>query len=438
MNKSAVNIFWFRRDLRLTDNVGLSKASKGKYPVQPIFIFDEHILSELPKDDARVSFIYYRLQKINEALKEHGATLKIYHGPADTIWQTICEDFDVQNVIANHDYEPYALERDAAVEKFLQEKEIGFFTYKDQVIFEKDEVVKDDGTPYTVYTPYKNKWRATLQSDMLNPVEWQPKNLHQTSHSFPNRASLGFEASSIQVKDFTLDQLDAYARNRDVPAEDGTSYLSPHLRFGTIGIRELINRVGMQHEPFVNELIWREFFMQILYHFPKVVNNNFREKYDGIAWRNDEADFKKWCDGQTGYPMVDAGMRQLNETGYMHNRVRMVTASFLCKHLLIDWRWGEAYFAKKLLDYDLSANNGNWQWAAGTGCDAAPYFRVFNPSSQLDKFDKQRKYVKKWIPELETKDYPQPMVEHKFARERALEEYKKGIERGIKTDSNDE
>ncbi len=426
-NKLAVNIFWFRRDLRLVDNVGFCNALKGKLPVLPIFIFDVKILKELPKDDARVSFIYNCLAKMNDELNETNSALKIYHGNPEKIWDTILQDFNAQNVITNHDYEPYAQERDKAVKNILAKKEIGFHTYKDQVIFEKNEVTKDDGLPYTVYTPYKNKWYEHFTEDMISVPKAYKENLLKFKTNFPSLQDLGFKKSEITVRPFNLNELDNYANTRNIPSIDGTSYLSPHLRFGTIGIRQLMTKVGMNKTTFINELIWREFFMQILFHFPKVVNNNFREKYDGINWRNDDADFQKWCEGKTGYPMVDAGMRQLNQTGYMHNRVRMVTASFLVKHLLIDWRWGEAYFAKKLLDYDLSANNGNWQWAAGTGCDAAPYFRIFNPTSQLEKFDKKLEYVKKWVPELETNKYPPPMVEHKFARERALAAYKEGI-----------
>lgn len=426
-NEQAVNIFWFRRDLRLVDNIGFSNALKGKLPVVPIFIFDDNILKELPKNDARVNFIYDSLLSMHQEIKENNSALKIYHGKPKEIWQDILNDFDVQNVITNRDYEPYALDRDRKLAKFFEEKEIGFHTYKDQVIFEKEEVVKDDGNPYTVYTPYKNKWYSHFTEEMLTVPKAFKDNLLEYEAHFPSLEDIGFEKSEIKVKPYNLEELDNYAKTRDIPSMDGTSYLSPHLRFGTIGIRQLMSKVGMNKTPFINELIWREFFMQILYHFPKVVNNNFREKYDGIKWRNNNEDFEKWCKGETGYPMVDAGMRQLNQTGYMHNRVRMVTASFLVKHLLIDWRKGEAYFAQKLLDYDLSANNGNWQWAAGTGCDAAPYFRIFNPTSQLEKFDKQREYVKQWIPELDSDKYPQPMVDHKFARERALAAYKEGI-----------
>ncbi len=424
---SPVNIFWFRRDLRLQDNVGLSKALKGKHPVFPIFIFDTDILKELPNDDARVCFIHTTLQSMHKELVKLGSSLKIYLGKPMEVWASIIKDWDVQNVITNRDYEPYALKRDEEVEDFLSKNEVGFYTYKDQVIFEKDEITKADGLPYTVYTPFKNKWYANFEPYMIDVAAVDTTKFVKCTLDFPTLKEIGFTESEIKVRPFTIDNLENYAEERNLPAVDSTSYLSPHLRFGTIGIRELMQRLGMKNQTFINELIWREFFMQILYHFPRVVNNNFRPKYDGIKWRNNKAEFKKWCDGQTGYPMVDAGMRQLNESGYMHNRVRMVTASFLVKHLLIDWKWGEAYFAQKLLDYDLSANNGNWQWAAGTGCDAAPYFRVFNPITQLDKFDKEHKYVKKWIPELDTPRYSLPMVDHKEARLRALATYKEGI-----------
>lgn len=240
-------------------------------------------------------------------------------------------------------------------------------------------------------------------------------------------SDLEFGESVILVKDFQLSNVENYASLRNLPAEDSTSYLSPHLRFGTVSIRQIIHLLSPKDEVFLSELIWREFFMQIIFHFPKVVSQNFHSKYDRIQWRNKEDEFQLWCQGKTGFPLVDAGMRQLNQTGYMHNRVRLVTASFLCKHLLIDWRWGEAYFAQKLLDYELSSNNGNWQWAAGTGCDAAPYFRVFNPTTQMKKFDKASKYIHTWIPEYGTTDYAKPMVDHAFARARALEVYKNGI-----------
>ena len=331
----------------------------------------------------------------------------------------------------NRDYEPYANERDARVRYLLQERGVVVREYKDQVIFEENEVVKADGKPYTVYTPYKKKWLEQFQQQS-HPVRDFPgfENFLPSGFPFPGVREIGFQPSPVRVRDPDLSRLDQYAATRDFPGEDTTSYLSPHLRFGTIGIRQVIRQLGPGDGVFLGELIWREFFMQILWHFPGVVDQNFNARYDGMLWRNDERDFDRWCRGETGYPMVDAGMRQLNSTGYMHNRVRMVAASFLCKHLLIDWRWGEAYFAMKLLDYELSSNNGNWQWAAGTGCDAAPYFRVFNPATQLEKFDRDRTYIKRWVREFGTPDYPAPMVDHRSARARALETYKKALKNG--------
>ena len=421
-------IFWFRRDLRLEDNVGLLVALETGKPVIPLFIFDSDILDNLPENDARVNFIYDTLSEINEKLKGYGSSLLVKHGKQVDVWKHLISDYDIDKVYTNKDYEPYARKRDGAVRDLLQEKGTTFERFKDQVIFEERDVLKNDGKPYTVFTPYKNKWLEHFEG-----IDASPKQLPgnptfiQQAFNFPSLKQIGFEESKIKVRPYDLSELDEYAEKRNLPADDATSYLSPHLRFGTVSVRQIIKKLKPSQGVFLSELIWREFFMQILYHFPKVVENNFHAKYDGIKWRNDKNEFDKWCQGKTGYPMVDAGMRQLNATGYMHNRVRMVVASFLCKHLLIDWRWGEAYFAEKLLDYDLSANNGNWQWAAGTGCDAAPYFRVFNPSEQLKKFDKDLKYTKKWVPELEKSNYPTPMVDHKMARERALEAYKNGI-----------
>jgi deoxyribodipyrimidine photo-lyase len=329
-------------------------------------------------------------------------------------------------VFVNKDYEPYARDRDQAVEKLLRANTIDFLAFKDQVIHQENDVLKKDGTPYTVYTPYKNKWIENYQHKKPEALV-SNSNFFQNLIPFASLEELGIEKSKIKVQDYNLSQIYKYPEERDFPGVDSTSYLSPHLRFGTVSVRTIISKLTKNDKVFMSELIWREFFMQILFHFPKVVSGNFRSKYDGIEWLNNPEDFKHWCNGTTGYPMVDAGMRQLNKTGYMHNRVRMVTAGFLCKHLLIDWRLGEAYFAKKLLDYELSANNGNWQWAAGTGCDAAPYFRIFNPLEQFKKFDKNQDYVKKWVPEFGTDSYPEPIIEHKFARERALEVYKKGI-----------
>lgn len=427
--ENKVSIFWFRRDLRLEDNNGLHEALQSGNKVVPLFIFDEDILESLPKNDARVTFIYETLQNLDEELKKHQSSLVVKKGKPLAIWKKLTEEFIIEAVYTNKDYEPYAIKRDKEVADFLGSKGIIFNAFKDQVIFEENEVLKNDGTPYTVFTPYKNKWLQNF-SEKKDTQEFTINftNFYQFSFEFPSLASIGFKESTIKVKPYNLSSLDSYDEVRDFPSQDKTSYLSPYLRFGLVSTRKMIRFALKTNQTFLSELIWREFFMQILYHFPKVVTENFREKYNAVPWRNNEEEFKKWCEGKTGYPMVDAGMRELNETGYMHNRVRMITAGFLCKHLLIDWRWGEAYFAEKLLDYDLSANNGNWQWAAGTGCDAAPYFRVFNPAEQLKKFDKDLHYVRKWVKDFDELTYPQPMVEHKFARERAIDTYKKALQ----------
>jgi len=429
MSKQQVSVFWFRRDLRLEDNFGLFQALQSKYLVVPLFIFDDTILDSLPKNDARVGFIYESLSKINAQLQETGSSLLIKKGKTLDVWSSFLQEFDVREVFFNKDYEPYAIQRDTAIREFLETNEIITYSYKDQVIFEEKEITKADGLPYTVYTPFKNKWLEKYKS--MTPVqeydtEAHFSNFHKNNFTFPTLEQIGFEESSLKVKPHNLKFISNYQEIRDFPALDKTSYLSPHLRFGTVSVRKLVNWAFHKNDVFLSELIWREFFMQILFSFPKVVTQNFKSAYDGIQWRNDEADFKHWCTGTTGYPMVDAGMRQLNETGYMHNRVRMVVASFLCKHLMIQWQWGEAYFAEKLLDYDMSANVGNWQWAAGTGCDAAPYFRVFNPEIQQKKFDEKGIYVRKWIREFDL-GYGKPMVEHAMARDRAIATYKAGI-----------
>lgn len=432
--RKKVNIFWFRRDLRLHDNVGLHKALQGKFPLLPIFIFDTEILHELPKDDARVSFISENLQKMRDELLKVGSSLAIYHGTVGEVWSEIVSEYDIQNVITNRDYEPYALQRDSQIERFLSSNEIGFYTYKDQVIFETNEIVKSDGTPYVVYTPYMKVWKKTFnQTSDIKEYDSSPfyDNLIQTQTlPYHTLEDIGCRQSKIKVQDYNLNQqlIDEYEARRNFPAQDATSHLGPHLRFGTLSVRMAVKRaIASKNEVFWQELIWREFFMQILWHFPKTVDHAFRSKYDLIRWRNNEEEFDAWKSGQTGYPLVDAGMRELNKTGHMHNRVRMLVASFLCKHLLIDWRWGEAYFAKKLLDFELSSNVGNWQWAAGTGVDAAPYFRIFNPTTQIDKFDKQHEYIEKWVPDRNDLSYPQPIVDHKFARERCLSIYKTAI-----------
>jgi len=429
MIKQKVAVFWFRRDLRLDDNLGLFRALESKFPVIPLFIFDEDILDNLPKKDPRVGFIHESLSKINDELNKIESSLLVKKGKTVAIWESIIQDFDVKEVFFNKDYEPYAIKRDLAISQLLETNKIKSFSFKDQVIFEEMEITKADGLPYTVYTPYKNKWLEKYKS--MAPVQEMDasilfSNFYKSNFSFPTLEQIGFEESAIKVVPHNLKFVGNYHETRDFPALDTTSYLSPHLRFGTVSIRKLVNWAFHKNDVFLSELIWREFFMQILFSFPKVVSNNFKSSYDGIQWLNKEEDFKRWCSGTTGYPMVDAGMRQLNETGYMHNRVRMVVASFLCKHLLINWQWGEAYFAEKLLDYELSANVGNWQWAAGTGCDAAPYFRVFNPEIQLKRFDEKGIYIRKWIKEFDL-GYGKPMVDHAFARDRAIATYKAGI-----------
>lgn len=433
--KKKVSIFWFRRDLRLEDNVGFSEALKAKHQVLPIFIFDKEILDKLPKDDARVSFIFETLQKMRSQLEEaYDASIAFYYGNPKSIFDNLIENYDVQSVYTNRDYEPYATQRDTTIHAFLETNNISFFTSKDQVIFEKNQIVKADGKPYVVYTPFKNKWKETFNGDYLKASKTKPyfKNLISKSN-LPNLSldDMGFEKSDIKVPDYSATPIiiNNYEETRNFPAiKNGTTRLGPHLRFGTVSVREMMRKaIAEENEVFWSELIWREFFMQILWHFPHTVDQSFRPKYDRIEWRNNEAEFEKWKNGQTGYPLVDAGMRELNTTGYMHNRVRMLVASFLCKHLLIDWRWGETYFAEKLLDYDLSANVGNWQWGAGSGVDAAPYFRIFNPTTQIEKFDKQHEYIKKWVPELQELSYPTPLVDHKMARERCLKVYKEAV-----------
>ena len=421
-----MNIFWFRRDLRLEDNIGLYKASLEKEPTIPLFIFDVNILDGLPKNDARLTFIYNTLFSINKELKKYNSSLLIKIGDPILIWKELTKEYPINKVFFNKDYEPYAIKRDSRIVSFLKSKNIDSLVFKDQVIFEESEIVKNDGLPYTVFTPYKNKWLKNFKNEFLTKKEIL-FNFYKHKATFPNIEAIGFVKSKIIVKPYTLSFISSYDQIRDYPFIDKTSYVSPFLRFGLISIRSLMKKIIDANQTYLSELIWREFFMQILFHFPKVVTGNFKRKYDQVVWRNDELEFQKWCVGETGYPIVDAGMRQLNETGYMHNRVRMITAGFLCKHLLIDWRWGEAYFAEKLLDYDLSANNGNWQWASGTGCDSAPYFRIFNPSEQVKKFDKSLEYINTWVKDLKELTYPVPIVEHRFARERALLAYKKAL-----------
>jgi deoxyribodipyrimidine photo-lyase len=429
-----VVIHWFRRDLRLEDNAALYAALQENESVQPIFIFDDEILSQLEdKEDARVEFIYEQILRLQQELSKFGAELWVFNGKPLEVFKQLTETYLIKKVYANRDYEPYALHRDKEIFDFLSAKEIVFIGKKDHVIFEKSEIVKDDGKPYTVYTPYSKKWKSKLNQFYLSsyPTMKYVGNFNRANgiFSLPTLADLGFLKTSLEFpkSDVKSNLLIKYEETRNFPWLIGTSRLSIHLRFGTVSIRELA-REGLKYsEKWLNELIWRDFYQMILFHFPHIVHASFKPKYDFIEWRNDETEFELWCQGTTGYPIVDAGMRELNTTGFMHNRIRMVVASFLTKHLLIDWRWGERYFAAKLLDFDLASNVGGWQWAAGSGCDAAPYFRVFNPYEQTRKFDSNYAYIKKWVPEYDTTNYPLPIVEHAFARKRVLEVYKKAL-----------
>jgi deoxyribodipyrimidine photo-lyase len=427
------NIFWFRRDLRLEDNCGLFHALNSEFNVLPIFIFDEDILNKLPKDDARVTYIHQELNNINQQLLKVGSSLSVFYGKPIDIYKKLSAEYNVDTVFTNRDYEPYAEKRDAEIKIFLASKNINFKTYKDHVIFERNEIVKQDGNPYKVYTPYSKKWLETYQNQGLKLYSSKEKLdnfIKNKNHPFLSLTDIGFTESSIKVASYKVSSklIDEYEETRNFPAQNSTSKLGTHLRFGTVSIRKMVTKAAKSNNiTFLKELIWREFFIQILWHFPHTSKKAFKAKYDNIIWRNNEDEFKAWCDGKTGYPLVDAGMRELNTTGFMHNRVRMLVGSFLCKHLLIDWRWGEAYFAEKLHDYEMASNVGNWQWVAGSGVDASPYFRIFNPTTQIKKFDKDLQYIKKWVPEFQELTYATEIVDHKFARERCLKIYKEAV-----------
>ncbi|MEY3348657.1 MAG: hypothetical protein RLY46_696 [Bacteroidota bacterium] len=432
MKHPEVNIFWFRRDLRLNDNHGLLKALQAGLPVLPIFIFDNNILDKLEKPfQSRVQFIHQSLQSIDATLRKHGSGLTILHDTPVQAFKQLIGSYHIKNVFTNRDYEKYGQERDQLISDLMNTQGIGFHHFKDQVIFEKLEVSKDDGNPYTVFTPYSRKWKFNLSNQPIQHFRSQKHLANFLSYipkDFPSLSSIGFKEKPFHFPSsiFPKDIIQKYTQQRDYPAINGTSKLGVHLRFGTISIRELAICASSLNETYLNELIWRDFYQSILFNFPHISEgHSFKKEYDRIRWRNNEAEFEKWCKGQTGYPIVDAGMRELSETGFMHNRVRMIVASFLTKHLLIDWRWGESWFAAKLLDHDFAANNGGWQWAAGSGCDAAPYFRVFNPYLQTEKFDKEGKYIRQWVPEFDSLEYPQPIVQHEFARKRCLETYSK-------------
>ena len=432
--KPKVNVFWFRRDLRLYDNAALYHALQSRLPVVTVFIFDTTILNKLEeKADKRVHFIHQTILSLKHQLNAFGSGLTVFHSTPLEAFLQLQEQYSIDTLFANHDYEQSAIARDAAVAKMLSGNHIRFRTYKDHVIFEKGEIIKDDHKPYTIFTPYSRKWKAALNDFYLKsyPTEKYFHNFyHYSAPAVPSLEDIGFKETDAVFPAMNTDVIliSHYTEQRNYPSVNGTSMLGVHLRFGTISIRELARKAKELNETFLNELIWRDFYQTILWHFPHICEGrSFKKEYDLIEWRNNEEEFKLWCEGKTGYPIVDAGMRQLNATGFMHNRVRMIVASFLTKHLLIDWRWGEAYFAQKLLDFDFAANNGGWQWAAGSGCDAAPYFRVFNPTLQTQKFDKDHIYIKKWVPELDSFDYPAPIVVHEIARKRALETYAKAL-----------
>lgn len=436
---SAISLFWFRRDLRLEDNKGLFEALTSGLPVLPIFIFDINILNKLTnKSDARVTFIFNQIESLKEKIEKLGGSFYVEYGNPIEIIERITTDLPVKHLYANKDYESYGKQRDHSIKEYLETKDIAFHLSKDQVIFEEREILsKSAGTPYTVFTPYSKSWKEKLKSGLSDSENdplfaYDSEGLLQNNllpnvkvPLFPTLNFMQFQPSKMDIpsKEVNLKVVENYTENRDFPAKIGTSRLGIHLRFGTIGIRALARKILHLNETFLNELIWRDFYAQILCNFPHVEQNAFRSNYDLIKWRNNTDDFERWTLGKTGFPLVDAGMRELNATGFMHNRVRMLTASFLTKNLLIDWRWGERYFAEKLLDFDLASNNGGWQWAAGSGTDAAPYFRIFSPEAQMIKFDSQYQYIKKWIPEFGTDYYAKPMIDSKLSKERCLAAY---------------
>ena len=426
------SVFWFRRDLRLDDNLGLNAALSSGLKVIPIFIFDTEIINKLEKNDLRIKMIHAALVKLNDAMLGNRCNVGMYLGNPKAVFESLLKKFKIKSVYANHDYEPYATERDKSIKSFLEKKNVTYKSFKDQVIFEKDEVVKDDGNPYKVYTPYSRKWIEKLKSTGFETCKSETKLNSLASLELPylTLKEIGFDEKEFDIPLFNINSktIEKYEETRNFPYLNSTSRIGAHLRFGFVSIRKLVEKaLKNSNKTYLKELIWREFFMQILWHFPYTQEKSFKPKYDSIKWLNNDEEFKKWCEGNTGYPLVDAGMRELNQTGFMHNRVRMLVGSFLCKHLLIDWRWGEKYFAKKLLDYEMSSNVGNWQWVAGCGVDASPYFRIFNPKEQIKKFDKDFKYIKKWVPEFQSSLYPNEIIDHKFARNRCLETFKAAV-----------
>ncbi|WP_256003720.1 cryptochrome/photolyase family protein [Pedobacter deserti] len=428
-----ISICWLRRDLRLEDNAALYHALRNEYPVLILFIFDKNILNKLSdRYDPRVTFIHDTIRQLKDELEKNGSSMLVLYDTPEQAWSAVVRKYNIKAVYTNHDYEPYARERDDALAEFLRSEDIIFKTFKDQTIFDRDELLKSDGKPYTVFTPYYREWQKKLTPFYFRPypTERYFKNLWKTAPAdLPSIEELGFSRSdkALPSREFEH-KLQSYEQDRDFPSADATTHIGIHLRFGTVSIRRAAAK-ALEHgaHKWLSELAWRDFYMMILWHFPHTVSQSFKPAYDQIEWRNNESEFNAWCRGETGFALVDAGMRQLNATGFMHNRLRMLTASFLTKHLLVDWRWGEAYFAEKLLDYEMASNVGGWQWACGCGNDAAPYFRIFNPELQLLKYDPKLEFVSKWIPELKQQMHVTPIVEHAFARERALRTFKKAL-----------
>lgn len=430
-----ISVVWLRRDLRLNDNAALYYALRSGTPVLVLFIFDRDILDKLDdRRDRRVEFIHTEVHRLNSQLAGLGSGIVTRYGKPLDVLRQLTDEYTVADVFTNYDYEGYARQRDAEVGAMLGERGIGFHTSKDHALLDRNEVMSGNNASYTVFTPYSNNWLGKLADFQLKsyPTEkYFDRFVKMPPGAVPTLAEMDFQpvGESFPHPTVSAELLQNYQKMRDYPARTGTSELGIHLRFGTISIRELARQAKETSPTFLKELAWRDFYFQVLYHFPHVEKHAFRREYDNIEFRNNPEEFERWCAGETGYPLVDAGMRQLNATGWMHNRVRMVAASFCIKHLLIDWRWGEAYFAKKLRDFDLAANNGGWQWAAGSGTDAAPYFRVFNPALQAEKFDPQGEYIRRWVPEFNSLNYPRPMVDHAFARQRAIDTYKRGLAR---------
>lgn len=461
-------LVWFRRDLRVHDHAALCRALSASRRVYCVFVFDREILDGLRRADRRVEFIWHSVRELDRALRKKGGALLVLHGHARSAIPQLAAQLKAEAVFVNDDYEPDAVARDAAVRDALGAGGIEFFACKDQVIFHKDEILTQQGRPYSVYTPYKNAWLKRLSGVDLqpHPVNPAPGQLAAIKgHELPSLEALGFAPTNLAAlgietgmsgaerlfADFR-ERMPAYHERRDFPARKGPSYLSVHLRFGTVSIRALAacawHDAGRGAAVWLSELIWRDFYFMILHHHPRVATGAFRPEYAALAFPNDESRFRAWCEARTGYPLIDAAMRQINLTGYMHNRLRMVVASFLVKDLHIDWRWGEKYFADHLIDFDLAANNGGWQWAASSGCDAQPYFRIFNPVTQSERFDPQGRFIRRYLPELAKlpdkfihapwtappleqqaagcvvgRDYPAPVVDHAVAREQTLALY---------------